>query len=711
MVELLKPDLCVIGAGAGGLSVASAAASFGAQVVLVERGRMGGSSLNVGSVPSKALIAAARRPHAMAQAHRFGLDIEGGVLDFARVREHLREVIAAIAPNKSKERYIGLGVRVIEGSAKFVDARTVAVGEGIRIRARRFVIATGSSPALPSIEGLDTTPHLTDETVFDLDHCPGHLVVIGAGTVGLELAQAFRRLGAEVTVLEAAEPLAREDAECVQIVIDALAREGIAFRVGVAVARVGESQAGETPPPERQSAVAQAGEVQPGGMQAADVQTAAALASETQQAEALVDDGHSNKTLAVDIQHSASSSHVAVKQSIDAKTSEVQAGETQSAVAQLTEAPSGEARADETRLAPVQVSEEQLEIPLTSSQASEPQAEGTHVAAVQGGGAQSSAALLPGVQVVAVQIDETQVEGTRGERTQGDEAQVGEVLIAEVKVGEAPAEEIRSEPVRSVEPQIIEAPPNEQQSDEPQVRKGQPSSPRSWLQVTITGTGGEETIAGSHILVATGRRPNLDGLGLEVARIKYEPRGILVDKRLRTTNKRVYAIGDVTGGVLFDHAARYHAGLVVRNALFGVPVRVDEDAIPRVIFTDPELAQVGLTEEQARSRGHAICVLRWPYHENDRAQAERTTMGHIKVITSKRGRILGATIVGASAGELITTWALAISHKLNIRDFAGIVVPYPTLAEVGMRAAMTYFIPRLTSPWVRRIMTVLRLLR
>src|SRR5262249_21097190 len=234
---------------------------------------------------------------------------------------------------------------------------------------------------------------------------------------------------------------------------------------------------------------------------------------------------------------------------------------------------------------------------------------------------------------------------------------------------------------------------------------------RSWLQIVVTGPNGEETIAASHILVATARRPNLDGLGLEAGRIKYGQRGIIVDKRLRTSNGRVFAIGDVTGQSPFTHAATHHAGLVVRNALFGVPGRVHEEEIPRVVFTDPEFAQAGLTEEQARSRGYAICILRWPYHENDRAQAEDTVAGHIKVVTTKKGRILGATIVGASAGELITTWTLAISQKLNVRTFAGIMVPYPTLAEVGMRAAATYFIPRLTSLWVRRIMALLRLLR
>jgi pyruvate/2-oxoglutarate dehydrogenase complex dihydrolipoamide dehydrogenase (E3) component len=228
------------------------------------------------------------------------------------------------------------------------------------------------------------------------------------------------------------------------------------------------------------------------------------------------------------------------------------------------------------------------------------------------------------------------------------------------------------------------------------------------LNVVIRAGEGERTISGSHLLVATGRTANVEGLGLEQAGIACDRRGIVVDSGLRTTNKRVYAIGDVAGRGQFTHLANYQAGLVIRNALFRLPAALNEDIVPRVTFTDPELAQVGPTEDEARARGLAIRVLRWPYHENDRAQAERTTGGHIKVVTDRRGRILGATIVGAAAGELITTWALAITKRSNIRTFLGMIVPYPTLAEIGKRAAMTYFTVGLTSVWVRRIITLLR---
>ena len=470
MSEILAPDICVIGAGAGGLSVAAAAAAFGVPVVLVEKGKLGGDCLNYGCVPSKSLIAAARQAAQFAQAAAFGVSGGRPQVDFARVRDHVRSVIAAIAPTDSKERFTGLGVRVIEGTARFKDAATVAVADALEIKARRFVIATGSAPALPPIPGLAEAPYLTNETIFDLAECPAHLVVIGAGPIGLELAQAFRRLGAAVTVIEAAVPLAKDDPECAAIVLDQLAREGVAIRTGVAIERVR-----------------------------------------------------------------------------------------------------------------------------------------------YGGG-----------------------------------------------------------------------------------------------KIAVTLASGGETIEGSHLLVAAGRTPHVDDLGLEQAGIAYTRGGITVDKRMRTTNKRVYAIGDAAGGGQFTHLANYHARLVIRQALFRLPVWANADTVPWVTFTEPELAHVGLSEADVRKRKYRFRVLRWPYHENDRAQAERATDGHIKVITTSRGRVLGATIVGRNAGELIATWSLAVGRRLNIRAIAGTILPYPTFAEVGKRAAMTYFGRGLTSPAVRRIIAWLR---
>ena len=147
---------------------------------------------------------------------------------------------------------------------------------------------------------------------------------------------------------------------------------------------------------------------------------------------------------------------------------------------------------------------------------------------------------------------------------------------------------------------------------------------------------GADTIEGSDLLIATGRRPNIEGLDLAAAGIKYESGAITIGKGLKTSNKRVYAIGDVAGGH-FTHTANYHAGIVLRNALFRLPAKVNGETVPWVTFTDPELAHVGLTEAQARERFKVIRLLRWPYHENDRAQAERETHGHIKIITKKNG--------------------------------------------------------------------------
>ncbi len=471
MTEVLNPDICVIGAGSGGLSVAAAAAAFGVPVVLIEKGKMGGDCLNYGCVPSKALIAAAKRAELARRTAPFGVATLRPNVDFGKVHDHVHNVIAAIAPNDSKERFTGLGVRVIEGAARFKDRKVVTVGD-IEIKARRFVVATGSSPAIPPIPGLVQTPHLTNETVFDLKQCPAHLVVIGAGPIGLELAQAFRRLGAEVTVLEAARPLAKDDPECAAIVLDQLAREGVGIRTGIEIKRV------EYAPPK--------------------------------------------------------------------------------------------------------------------------------------------------------------------------------------------------------------------------------------VRVIAAGGGTEEAIEGTHLLVAAGRHANVAGLDLEAAGIKYERRGIIVDSGLTTSNRRVFAIGDAIGAAQFTHIANYHAGIVIRRALFRLRAKVNEDVIPWVTYSDPELAQVGLTEEAARKRHREIRVLRAPFHDNDRAQTERETRGHIKVITTRKGLIVGATIVGAHAGELITTWALAIGQRLKVRAIGELIVPYPTFAEVGKRAAISYFTPSLTRPLVRRIITVLR---
>jgi pyruvate/2-oxoglutarate dehydrogenase complex dihydrolipoamide dehydrogenase (E3) component len=471
MAETLTPDICVIGAGPAGLSVAAGTAAFGVPVVLIEKASTAGGNLRSGALPSKALFAAAGRARAIARAGRFGVAAEGADADFARMRAHVGDVVAAVAPNNSSARLTALGVRMIEGEARFTAKDAVAVGD-IAVKARRFVIATGASSALPEIEGLAQTPYLTPETVFETETLPAHLVVLGAGSIGLELGQAFRRLGSAVTVIDDQEPLSREDRECAAVVVAQLEREGIVIRGETTVARV---------------------------------------------------------------------SHAGGK-----------------------------------------------------------------------------------------------------------------------------------------------------------------------IQVILRDASGEETIEASHLLVATGRSPNIGALDLDRAGIKHSPAGIRVNRGLRTSNRRVYAIGEAVNAPPYAHVAGYHAGLVVRNALFRLPARTDPDAVPRVVFTAPQIAQVGMTERQLRERRKPFRVLRWPYAENDGAQAECETVGHIKVMTARNGRILGAAIVGAQAGELINVWTLAIGQGVNIRALAGLVVPYPTLSEIGKRAAASFLAPRLTSSLLRRIMAFLR---
>lgn len=218
-----------------------------------------------------------------------------------------------------------------------------------------------------------------------------------------------------------------------------------------------------------------------------------------------------------------------------------------------------------------------------------------------------------------------------------------------------------------------------------------------------------KVIKGSHLLVAAGRIANVDGMGLDKAGVKYSPRGISVDDSLRTANRRIYAIGDVIGGLQFTHVAGYHAGLVIRSALFRVPAKADYANIPWVTYTDPEIAHVGETEEQARAHYKKINVLRWQFGENDRAQATRQTDGHIKVITDMHSRILGCTIVGPEAGELLLPWILAKSRGIRLSAMAGIVAPYPTLSEVSKRVAGSYYTPTLFSAKTRALVRFLRI--
>lgn len=469
MDEPLRPDLCVIGAGAGGLTVAAGAAQMGASVVLVEGRRMGGDCLNWGCVPSKALLAAAHAAEAARRAARLGVAAEPAV-DWPRVHAHIHGAIAAIAPQDSQERFEALGVTVIRARARFTGPDEAVAGER-RLRPRRFVLATGSSPLVPNIPGLAEVPFLTNETIFDLPELPGHLLVVGAGPVGLEMAQAFRRLGSAVTVLEAGRALPREDPELAEVLATCLRREGIALREGVRVAAVA------------------------------------------------------------------------------------------------------------------------------------PHAEG--------------------------------------------------------------------------------------------------------VAVTVAEGDGEAVVAGSHLLLAVGRRPNVAGLGLDDAGIRHSPAGIKTDKRLRTSNRRVYAIGDAAGGPQFTHLAGWHGTLVIKNALFRLPVDATARAVPRVVYGDPELAAVGLDEAAARERHGAIRVLRWSMAEIDRARTDGAEDGLAKVVTDRRGRILGAAILGRHAGELIQPWVLALERKLKIGALADMMVPYPALGEVGKKVAGSFYSRLLFDPRVKRVVRLL----
>ncbi len=460
----IETDLLVIGAGSGGLSVAAGAVQMGAKVVLLEDHKMGGDCLNYGCVPSKALIAAGKQAHAMRHGAKFGVANVEPQVDYAAAKDHVNKVIATIEPHDSVERFEGLGVHVIQERGRFIDENTVQAGEH-QITARRVVIATGSAPFVPPIPGLDKVPYLTNESLWDLRDLPEHLLVVGGGPIGIEMAQAHLRLGSKVTVIEGAKAMGKDDPELAAIVLDRMRDEGMVIEE--------------------------------------------------------------------------------------------------------------DAMAEE-------------------------------------------------------------ISGTAGD-------------------------------------------------------------------ITVKAKDGR-VFNGTHILIAVGRSANVGDLGLEEAKIKHDRGGIKVDAGMRTSNKKVYAIGDVAGQLQFTHVAGYHAGVVIRSILFGLPSKAKQGHLPWATYTDPELAQVGLTEAQARKKHVGkVEIARFEFHENDRAIAEGKTTGLIKVMVVG-GKPVGASIVGASAGDLIGVWALAIANSLKMSQVAGMVAPYPTLGEVSKRAAGAYFSPRLfESPMVKRV--------
>ena len=455
VTDRIETDILIIGGGSGGLSVAAGAAQMGAKVVLLEGHKMGGDCLNYGCVPSKALIASAKQAHAFGAGQKYGVAPMVPQVDYAAAKDHVAHAIATIAPHDSVERFEGFGVKVIQEFGRFISPTEVQAGSTV-ITARRIVISTGSGPFVPPIPGLDTVDYHTNETIFDLREKPEHLIIIGGGVIGMEMAQAHVRLGSKVTVVEGAKAMGREDPEMAAVVLDNLREEGV---------------------------------------------------------------------------------------------------------------------------------------------------------------------------------------------------------------------------------QIIEG--------------AQVSSVSNENGVTVKTADGQ-TITGSHVLVAVGRKVNIDKLDLEKGNVAHD-RAVHVDDRLRsTTNKRVFAIGDAAGGMQFTHVAGYHAGIVVRSAVLGMGwAKASTAHIPYATFTDPEMAQVGLTEAQAREKhGAKLEVVRAKFADVDRAVAEGKTKGLVKVMVVK-GRPVGASIVGPQAGELIAMWAMAIANNMKMSAISATVLPYPTLMDVNKRAASAYFSPKL----------------
>ncbi len=469
--------LVVIGAGTGGLVTAAIGAALGARVALVERELMGGDCLNVGCVPSKAIIRAARAWKAVHEgADRFGAPQATGDGDFARVMERMRRIRAEISPVDSAPRYRDMGVDVFLGEGRFVSQDVVEV-DGKRLRFRRAVIATGARAAEPSIPGLKEAGYLTNETVFSLTERPEHLVVIGGGPIGCEMAQAFRRLGSLVTVIESGSRiLSHDDADAAEVVAGAMRRDGVEFVLGARVERV---------------------------------------------------------------------------------------------------------------------------------------------------------------------------EGAGG---------------------------------------------------------------ASVVHYTRDGEAGEVT--GTHILVGIGRAPNVEGLGLEAAGVRYGKKGVEVDDRLRTSNSRIYAVGDVASKYQFTHAAGAHAQMVVRNALFFGRGKASDLVMPWCTYTSPELAHVGMTADEARERSAEVDTITVPLQEVDRARLDGEDEGFLRIYLKKGSdKILGATLVADHAGDIITLVTHAMTTSTGLGKLGGTIFPYPTQAEVLRVAANQWSRNRLTPLAKSAFATYFRALR
>ena len=466
-------NLVVIGGGTAGLVSAVGAAGLGARVALVERHLLGGDCLNVGCVPSKAIIAAARAAEAVRRARGFGVRTAPADVDFAAVMARMRELRAGIAPHDSASRLAGLGVDVFFGEATFTAADAIEVG-GRHLRFARAIIASGTRPAAPSIPGLADVPHLTNETVFNLTERPGRLIVVGSGPIGCELAQSFRRLGSDVVIVSLDERLlARDGFEASSLLRSVFEAEGIELRLGAEITRIERTSLGLT-----------------------------------------------------------------------------------------------------------------------------------------------------------VRFD-------RG--------------------------------------------------------------------------GFDSEVNGDAILVATGRTPNLESLDAHVAGIDTDRDGVVVDDRLRTSNRRVYAAGDVCSPFKFTHSADAMARIAIQNALFFGRKRAADLIIPWATYTDPEVARIGLGDEEAKARGSAVTTLTVELDAIDRAVLDGAAEGFACVHADARtGRILGATMVSAHAGEAIGEIALAMTAGVRLGTLSRTIHPYPTHAEVWKKLGDQWNRSRLT-PRVKSILeTVMR---
>ena len=462
-------DIGIIGGGAAGLTVASGAAQLGAKTLLVEKEKeLGGDCLHYGCVPSKTLIRTAHIYHFMKNSTVFGLpSVELPPVDFKEVTARIRSVISAIQEHDSEERFCTLGARVRFGEPAFIDNRSIQLN-GDTYSAKNWVIATGSSPGIPPVEGLDKTPFITNKEIFSLDRLPSSMIILGAGPIATEMAQAFSRLGSKVTVIQRSDQiLSKEDKDSADELMGVLRSEGVEFYLNTTIIRA------------------------------------------------------------------------------------------------------------------------------------------------------------------------------------GDRGSEREVLIKD-------------------------------------------------------GEGKEINLKAEKILVALGRKPNTEGLGLEHIGVELDNKGLKVDNRLRTNIKHIYAAGDVTGAYQFTHAAGYEGGIVISNAIFHFPRKADYTFLPWCTYTDPELASIGMNEKAAKAAGIDYVVWTEEFKDNDRSLAEGEMVGKIKMILDKDERPLGVQIVGPQAGELLNEWVAVLNGKVKLSTLASAVHPYPTLGEINKRVAGTYFSPKIFSNKVKK---------